>query len=214
MSDERVTYDVPPPADAPQPPRSRPGLLGQALEAVVVLVVFVAAGLGAGWLWEHWWTPKLGVVYDGEYYPGTRIVTGGINYDFPRQAHDFDAVATFLLIGLVAGLVLGVLAALLARRSELVTLGAVVVGSALACLVAYRLGVHLGPADPGPLVESAADGAVLPSNLTVQGMSPFVGWPVGALVGLAATYFLTGGVAEASRRENDDPRWLSRNQIG
>lgn len=218
MSDG-MTHDAsPPPAGDVAPPANqrpaRPWLVRQVLEVLAVLVVFAAAGLAAGWLWERWWTPTTGVVVDGTWYSGSRVEGNTLAYDFPSLRHYFDATATFLLIGVVAGLVLAVLCALLGRRSELVMLGAVAVGSALACLVAYRFGVHLGPAAPATLAAAAKNGDVLPAALSLPGKSPFVGWTLGALIGLGFTYFLTGGVSESRRREKSDPRWLSRSETG
>lgn len=212
MSDG-MTYDVAAPASG-DAPTSRRRLVRQVIEVVVVLVVFAGVGLAAGWLWEHWWHPTTGAVIDGKWYAGTRVEGDYLVSDFPGLRGYFDATASFLLIGVVAGLVLGTLSALLARRSELVMLTVVAVGSVLACFLAYRLGVHLGPPDPDPIAATAKNGTVLPAGLSLKGKSPFIGWTLGALLGLGFTYFLTSGVSESRRRENDDPRWLSRNQIG
>ena len=214
MSDG-MTYDVAaPPPVVTSVPTSRRSVVRQVIEVVLVLVIFAAVGLAAGWLWEHWWQPTTGAVVDGKWYPGTRVEGDFLVSDFPGLRGYFNATASFLLIGVVAGLVLGILSGLVGRRSELIMLAVVVAGSALACYLAYRLGVHLGPPDPDPIAASAKNGTVLPSNLSLTGKSPFVGWTLGALLGLGVTYFLTSGVSESRRREHDDPRWLSRNQIG
>lgn len=213
MTPDPAPAAVPPTPAEPGTRRARPtrrGPVRQVLEVVGVLVSFAAAGLGAGWLWEHWWTPTTGLVIGGSWNSGVRGDATYLANDMPTQAHYFDAVATFVLIGLVAGLVLGVGWALLGRCSELVMLAAVVVGSALACLIAYRLGVHLGPPDPAPLAKAADDYTILPADLSLPGKSPFVGWTLGALIGLCATYFVTSGVAESTRREDENPDWLSR----
>ncbi|CAN5448396.1 hypothetical protein BH11ACT8_BH11ACT8_25530 [soil metagenome] len=186
----------------------------QIAEPVLVLVAFAAAGLGGGWLWEQLWTPTKGGVVDGTWYSGTRVEGDFLVGDYPGLRHYFDATASFVFIGIVAGLVLAVVAALLTRRSELVMLVAVAAGSALACWLAYRLGTHLGPPDPAIAAKTADNGTLLDTNLSLKGKSPFVGWSLGALLGLVLTFFLTTGVAEVRRREVDDSRWLSRNQTG
>ena len=180
------------------------GRVGQLVEPVLVLVVFALAGLGGGWLWERWWTPTTGVVVDGTWVAGYRPRGDSFVFDFPSLQGFFDATAQYVVIGLAAGLVLGVLSALLGRRSEVVMLLAVAGGAALAGLLAYRLGAHLGPVDPMGLQAGAADGTVLPSSLSIDGLSPFVAWPLGALVGLAMTYLLTSGGADPRADAADD----------
>lgn len=189
---------------------TRSGVLGQLVEPLIVLLVFVAAGAGAGWLWERWWTPTSGVVADGSWVPGYRAEGDTFVFDFPSLEGLFDGTAQYVVIGVAGGLVLGVLCALLGRRSEIVMLIAVVGGSLLASLVAYRLGTHLGPVDPTTLEAVVDDGTTLPASLTIDGASPFVAWPLGALVGLCLTYLLTSARAESQRRESDDPRWMER----
>lgn len=174
------------------------GPLGQVVETVLVLGVFALAGAVGGWLWERWWTPISGVVVDGTWVAGYRAQGDSFVFDFPSLQGFFAGTAQYVVIGLVAGLVLGVLAGLLGRRSELMMLAAVVVGSAVAGLVAYRLGTHLGPVDPTTLERTAADGTVIPGDLSIDGRSPFVAWPLGALLGLCITYLLTSGRGETA----------------
>ena len=198
------------------PSRRRPAILRRLLEPLVVLLVFIGAGTGAGWLWERWWTPTQGVVIDGTWVPGYRAQGEGFVFDFPSLEGLFDATAQYVVIGLAAGLVLGVLAALLGRRSELVMLFAVVAGSLLAGLIAYRLGTHLGPPDPTTLESTVKEATVLPAGLEINGASPFIAWPLGALVGLCVTYLLTSATSapaatsESQALDSDDPRRLER----
>jgi hypothetical protein len=193
-------------------PRSgeRSGAVRQLVEPLVVLLTFGAAGAGAGWLWERWWTPTSGVVVEGTWVPGYRAQGDQFVFDFPSLEGFFDGTAQFVIIGVLAGLVLSVLCALLGKRSELVMLVAVAGGAVLATLIAYRLGTHLGPVDPTSLQAAAPTGTVLPANLSIEGASPFVAWPLGALLGLSVTYLLTAAKAESTRRESEDPRWMER----
>ncbi len=216
MSDG-MTHEVatqPPATEQVQQPRSRRVPLRALLEPLLALVAFAAAGAGAGVLWEHLWEPTRGVVVDGTWYAGTRVDGDFVVSDFPALTGYFDATATFVLIGVAAGLVLGVLCGLLVRRSELVMFAAVAAGSVLACFIAYRLGVALGPVDPTVLEASADNGTVLPDRLSLAAGSPFLGWSFGALLGIGGTYFLTSGASEVRRREQHDPRWLSRSDVG
>lgn len=188
----------------------RPTVLGHVLEPLLVLLVFAVAGVGAGWVWERWWTPTIGVVIEGTWVPGYRMQGEQFVFDFPSLEGFFDATAQYVVLGVGAGLLLGVLCALLGRRSEIVMLGAVLGGSVLAGYIAYRLGVHLGPVDPTLLETRVDDATVLPAALDLEGASPFVAWPLGALVGLCVTYLLTSASATSHRRETEDPRWLER----
>jgi hypothetical protein len=195
-------------SSTPSTGRSRP--LGQVLEPLLVLTAFAGAGAFVGWIWERWWTPTVGVVVDGTWVPGYRAEGDLFVFDFPSLEGFFDGTAMYVVLGVAAGVLLGVLCSLLGRRSELVMLVAVTAGSALASLVAYRLGTHLGPVDPTTLEADAATGTVLPAALSIKGASPFVAWPLGSLLGLCVTYLLTAVTAESRRRESDDPRWLER----
>jgi len=174
------------------------------LEALVVVAVFAGVGAACGWLWFKLWTPPQGGVQDGEW----------LYLDLTEIGQVFDATGLYAVIGLAGGLALGVLASLLARRSELVTLAAVAVGSALAAFLCYRVGVHLGPPDPAILAASAPEGTLLPGNLSLSGKSPYVVWSLGGLVGLAVTYFLLTSRSEVQHREDHDADWLARNQVG
>ncbi len=209
------TTDVPAGAAPPASPapRRRPfPLRGALVEAALVVAVFAAVGAAAGWLWFRVWDPPQGTVVEGTW-----------GYDnFRELGAVFSATGLYVVIGVLSGVLLGVLAALLCRRSELVTLVAVAAGSVLAGFLCYQVGLHFSPPDPNTLAAGLADGEQLPARLEVPGKSPYVAWPLGALLGLTVVYFLTTGVSagigqetrEARRRESDDPAGLSRNQIG
>lgn len=169
------------------------------LEAVAVLVVFAVAGAAVGWAWFRLWDPPLGAVQDGEW----------LYLDFPAVESEFSATAIYVVLGALVGLLLGVVAAVSCRASELVTLVAVTAGSALAAYLAHRTGLGLSAPDPTVLAATAPEGTELPGRIEVGGRSPFVAWPVGALIGLATTYFLTGSVSagrDAARPFDDEPR--------
>jgi hypothetical protein len=158
------------------------------LQAILIVVVFGAAGVGCGWLWHHLWDAPSGVVADHQWYTSE----SGLR-------DDFQGVAWYVSIALVAGLVLGSLAAWLLDRSELVTLAAVVVGSALAAYVMLRVGTHLGPSDPHELARSAPDGTKLKGDLRVDSWPPRAAFTFGAMLGLAIVYLISG------RRVPDEP---------
>jgi len=168
------------------------------VQVLVVVAVFAAAGAAGGWLWFRLWDVPPGVAFQGEWVP--QPGDEGL-------AASFDGTALYVVVGFVGGLVLGLLAALLARTSEVATLLAEVVGAAVAGWLAHRVAVRLRPPDPAPLARTAEDLTPLDGNLTVTGRSPYVAWPLGGLLGLAVVYLLGLSAREVRRRE-DDPTWL------
>lgn len=146
-------------------------------QVLLVLLGFVVVGALAGVVWEWVWTPPTGVALDKEFL-----------LDGAGLRSDFSGTALYVLIASLAGLLLGVLVAVLSDRNELLTLVAVAVGSVLAAWLMFRVGTLLGPPDPGPLARSAEDYTPLVDQLQVSGRSPFVAFPCGALVGLVVVF--------------------------
>lgn len=167
------------PLSAPERPEpaARRGLstpAAVALQGVAVLGVLLAAGALAGLLWFRLWDPPAGAVQSGTWLT-----------DETGLRADFSGTGLYVVVATLTGLVLGAVVGLLLARSELVTLGLLLVGATLAGWVMYRVGVLDSPADPRVLAAGAADGTVLPGRLHVSGWSPFVAMPTGALLGYA-----------------------------
>ena len=158
-------------------PVGRRAATPELVQAAAVVVLCALVGAGCGWLWFTVWDPQVGVVLDGVWYLDERGLRG-----------DFAATGWFVVIGAVAGVVLGLVCALFLSRSELVTLGALIVGTALATYLMWQVGVHLGPDDPRELAEAAQDGDRLPAAIEVSGRSPFLVLPGAALAALALVY--------------------------
>jgi hypothetical protein len=181
-----LTAHTPPPTHEPvvsEPEGSpRPPWVAASLQALVVVVVFGVVGVGCGWLWYHLWDAPSGVVSGHQWYTNEAGLRA-----------DFEGVAWYVTIALAAGLVLGILAAWLSDRSELVTLAAVVVGSVLAAYLMLRVGTHLSPGDPHELAKTAQDGDKLKGALHVDPWPPRAAFPFGALLGLALVYLLWSG---------------------
>ena len=187
----------------PEPTRFRQAL-PYALEVVAVLVLFAAVGAACGWIWWLVWPQPTGTVFDNNWFAdeaGLRKV--------------FDATAWYVIFAAAGGLLAGSLATVFARRSPLVTLVAVVVGSFLAAWVMLRVGLQLSPADPDVLAKTAEDGAELPGRLSLEGgHSPYLVWPLASLIALMVLNFLLSSRDDFQGREARDQRWLSRNQPG
>ena len=87
----------------------------------LVVLGFAAAGVLAGFVWERLWTPPMGVVVDHRWGPADSLAL---------QAQ-FSGTGWYVVVGAVAGLLLGVVATLLVDRAPVLTLLAVVVGAVL-----------------------------------------------------------------------------------
>jgi hypothetical protein len=163
---------------------TRSGSRVPVVQAAAVVVLFAAIGAAAGWVWFRLWDSPPGVVSDHAWYPDPYL---------PGERAEFDAIALYVLVALVAGLAGGVLCALLLDRAEVVTVVAVALGSCLAAWLMALVGAHLGPADPAVLARTAADGTELPGDLALTGFSPYVALPVGAMFALVVVFLATVG---------------------
>jgi hypothetical protein len=149
-----------------------------AVQLGLVVAALAAVGALAGVLWQWVWTPTIGVVVDHRWTAGDAL---GLQ-------HEFSGTGWYVIVALVAGLVAGTAVALLADRVPLLTLAAVVVGSALAAWLMLVVGTALGPPDPDVAARTADDGTRLPMQLTVTGRSPWLALPSGALIGLLVVF--------------------------
>src|SRR4051794_9408111 len=170
------------PAAAPPDPAGRPAWLPAVLQGASVVAVFAVAGALCGLLWYRVWDVPHGVVSGHEWFTSESGLRA-----------DFAATGWYVVIALAAGLVLGVLAAWLCGRSELVTLVAVLAGSVLAGYLMLKVGYHQSAPDPHHLALVAKDGTKLDGALRVTSGPPKGAFPFGALVGLALVYATTMG---------------------
>lgn len=146
-------------------------------QVLLVLVGFAVTGALAGVVWEWVWTPATGVALGREF-----LLDGG------GLRSEFSGTALYVVVGTLAGLLLGVLVAVRAERHELLTLVSVLVGAVLAGWLMLRVGTALGPPDPDTLARTAEDHTPIQDELRVSGRSPFVAFPGGALVGLIVVF--------------------------
>ncbi|MFC7497530.1 MULTISPECIES: hypothetical protein [unclassified Nocardioides] len=165
-----------------------------AVQLVLVVVALAAAGALAGVVWEWVWSPTVGVVVDHQWTAKDAL---GLQ-------HQFSGTGWYVVVAVVAGLVAGVAVTLVADRVPLLSLLAVVVGSVLAAWVMLLVGGALGPPDPETVARAADDGTRVPDDLTVSGLSPFIAFPVGALLGLVLVFIgLSARVPRTDAVEND-----------
>lgn len=176
-------------ADDRRGPRVRRRWRPSLLQALAVLLLFVAGGAGLGWLWEHLWEPTQGLVVRHEWF----IVDEDLRYDLDGLRNQFSGTGLFVVLALAGGLVLGALSALLLSRDELVTLAAVLLGSVAGAVVMWQVGTALGPPDPDVLAETARRGTVLPDDLELGSLGALLALPLAGLLGLCAVFFLVPG---------------------
>jgi hypothetical protein len=176
------------PADPIERSRGRSGLVQ------LVLGVVLLAGIGAlaGVVWDWVWTPAVGVAVDHAW----------VAEDEAGLRGQFSSTGWFVVVASGAGLLGGVVVALLWDRIPLLTLLAVVVGSVAGTWLMLQVGAALGPPDPEHLALAAKDGTHLRARLEVSGRSPWIALPVGALLGLLLVFF---GSSAGSRRTSAKP---------
>lgn len=197
MSDELTTTDATPRPAGRTAARSWAvaELRGGPGQAAVAVLAFAAVGVICGLLWEALWTPAQGAVVKHVWYP--------VSWDRAMPAQ-FDGTAWYVVIGLVAGAVLGALCAWLLDRAELMTLAGVVVGGLLAAYLMRVVGLHRSPGDPQRIAKTATDGTRLPSQLTLASWWLLMVLPGAALAGLGVVLLTLpkrGSKAEIAPRE-------------
>jgi hypothetical protein len=161
------------------------------VRAALMLVAFVAVGFGGGYAWRHLWTPPAGKAADGSWIP-TPVEEGLQN--------DFSGVGWYVVVAFALGLLLGLVTAVVLGRAELVGLAVVVIGSALAAYLVLSTGERLSPPDPDKVAAQAQDGDKIPGDLELDGRTPLLSLPIGALASLGSVFMLTN----RRRRSSDD----------
>jgi len=163
------------------------------VQGLTIVVLFVVIGAFCGWLWERLWTPATGIVWQGQWHKGLiALDPKTFAQAWSENAHQdvFSGTAIYVVIAVVAGLAVGLFAAFLLDASELVTLGALVVGGLLAGLVAQQVGLHLSAADPNSVAPSAPNGAVLDDRIHLASWGLWGVFPGAALVPLAMVFLI------------------------
>ena len=167
-------------------------------QGVLIVAVFAVVGVLCGLLWEALWTPAQGGVVKHVWYPMSW---------YAWQDTFFAATAWYIMVGAVAGLVLGALAAWRLDRAELVTLAAVVIGGLVAALLMRVVGVHRGPGDPQAAAKTAPDGATLPSEFSAPSWWLLAVFPGSALASLGILFMTVArrGASSSEKTEVQTP---------
>lgn len=108
----------------------------------------------------------------------------------------FGVIVVFIIAGAAASLVWGFASTYALADLEWRLTPLVVVTTLVAGVIAWRVGVALGPVGPQAAVDPAV-GALLPSKLAIDGFAPLVVWPIFGVLGV----FL----ATLMSKETDEP---------
>jgi hypothetical protein len=156
--------------------------------ALLVLLAYAVLGVVAGVVWEWIWTP-----------PGQVVQRHQVFFDsYASLRRVFTGTGLYVIVGAVASALLALGVTLLARGRELLTLLLVVIGSAMAAALMWKVGTLLGPGDPAALAGHTAKRTSVPGPLTVEGKSPYLIWPMSSLFVLTLVFFAGPGSFSAA----------------
>ncbi|MGH8869795.1 MAG: ABC transporter permease [Actinomycetes bacterium] len=162
---------------------------------LVVAVALAAAGVLVGAAWA-WWAPRL-VAVVGEQ---------GVFLADPEGQGPITVDARFALLGALAGLVSGAVVFLaLAHRGVAAAIG-LAVGGLAGSLVAWRLGLWLGPEAVSVAARGAAAGTRIDVPVELRATGTLLSWP---LLAVATQLVLTSALVHpeprGSRRGTGSP---------
>ncbi|MGJ5750862.1 hypothetical protein [Streptomyces puniciscabiei] len=162
-----------------------PGMKTELRDAAVITVAVALGGVLFGLLW--WWlaphVPLVGDVVDRSWVVYLKDSEG-------EQAVGVDG--TFTLLGLGLGLVSAVVVFLARRRGGVPVVVALGLGALLGSLLAWRLGIWLGPtSDVLAHAKQVGKGVTFSAPLKLGAKGALLAWPLAALLvhlGLTALF--------------------------
>lgn len=165
-----------------------PPALGSAIGApsatgrrlVVAALVTVVTGLAAGLVWVWLAHPAQWEATEGRLVLTEAAARGR-----------FSVVVVFVLIGVIVSVVGGWLVVRLVPDLGWLAVPVVAVLTVLAAVVAWRIGILLGPPDPSS-VSGVKDGDRVPSELVIDSVAPFMVWPIFGLAGVIGATWSDG----------------------
>ncbi|MGW0907890.1 DUF2567 domain-containing protein [Streptomyces sp. NPDC002853] len=159
---------VPLPADE----EDGPGMKTEVRQAAVIAVVVAVCGVLLGLLWL-WLAPRVPLIADSE--------TVYLKDTEGEQAIGVDG--TFTLLALAFGAVSGAVVFLLRRRGGIPLVVGLTAGSLLGAVLAWRLGIFLGPeTDVVAHAKSVGKGVAFDAPMELKAKGALLAWPVAALL--------------------------------
>ena len=161
------------------------------LQIGLVLLACVVAGAVVGVVWELLTPlPQFQVV-------GDRILLPGAEDETAVAADGWFAVSTAM-----AGVVSAVAVFVRFREARLSVLAGLTLGSLLAAVVAWRVGVALGPDSVRAEAAGLSDGETFSGPLELSALGVLLTWPLTAVI----TYFALAAGLDANRpRQSGQP---------
>ncbi|MGP4002837.1 DUF2567 domain-containing protein [Streptomyces sp. 8N706] len=162
------------PADArgPEPAAAEeePGPRAEVRRAVLLALALTSAGVLLGLLWL-WLAPRVPLISDGK----------AVYFKNSEGEEAVGADGTFVLLALGFGALAALVVFCLFRRGGIALVVALAVGGLLGSVVAWRLGVWLGPPqDVAAHARSLGKGAVFDAPLQLRAKGALLAWPIAA----------------------------------
>ncbi|MET1036921.1 MAG: hypothetical protein ABW075_01525 [Aeromicrobium sp.] len=172
-----MSTESPAPVTADPSVAGRPGI-GRRLVAASLLMLLL--GLAAGLVWVQLARPAQWEVRDG-----------GIVLTEAASRGQFSVIVLFVAIGVLTSMLWGWGTTWALPDLGWLVIPVVVVLTTLAAVIAWRVGVELGPPPPTS-VTAATVGDRIPAQLSVDGVAPFLTWPIFGLVGVIGATWVAG----------------------
>ncbi len=141
-------------------------------DAALVAVGVALLGLVLGLLWL-WLAPRVPLVSDGS----------AVYLERPEGEEAIGADGTFVMLGLAVGAVAGAAVFMLRRAGGIGLVAGITAGGILGSLIAWRLGVWLGPTgDLAAHAQAVGKGTVFDAPLELRAKGALLAYPFGALL--------------------------------
>lgn len=189
VTSERAAPVYVEPREVPWLPPSRPRVVVKhdLLPSLTVLSTAAVLGLPCGWIWSRLAPPETVLVL-GDPNAGDN----GVAPLAEESWHRFDALAVFLLIGLVAGILTGAAVWLLRERRGPVVLIGAILGSLVAAWLAMRTGASFADGRYLDALTSAAPDSIARRPPVLETGWAIVAQPLGVALAYATAVAWNG----------------------
>lgn len=143
---------------------------------LVAGAVFVLLGCLAAWLWSVWADPA-----------GFVVTRDNAVMDELQAGRQFGTDVVYSALAVVGGLAAGSLLGWRYARAGWVLVVVTALAAGAAAVIAWRLGIVLGPPEPQSVLGDTRPGDVVPERLDVHARGLLLLWPIAALAGLIAS---------------------------
>lgn len=159
---------------------TEPSELPAARRVVAASAAMLMLGIASGLVWIWLAEPAQWEARDG-----------GLVLTEAASQGQFSVIVVFVAVGIVASLVWAAAAGWALSDLGWLLVPVVVVVTTLAAVLAWRVGVELGPPSPGS-ASGVSTGDRVPARLEIDGLAPFLVWPIAGLVGVIASTWARG----------------------